>query len=127
MESSSPQNPCDDSKVSLFCNAGKDLSKEGDGSKTDLVSSDDPAAETGFRGIGDNSDADSFEYHYSKHGNGVNREQYARDAQDFAKNPTGIRTDVRLRDGSPGIKYRTPGGPGGIFDPDGNVISFWYK
>lgn len=91
------------------------------------ASGDELAGGNGFRGIGDNTDDESFEYHYAKHANGVSRQQYAKDAQDFARNPTGKQTDVTLRDGSRGVKYRTPGAPGGIFEQDGNAISFWYK
>ncbi|MGH3432648.1 MAG: hypothetical protein ACRDQB_07415, partial [Thermocrispum sp.] len=82
---------------------------------------------SGWRGT-NVSKEDSFDYHYAKHGNNVSREQYARDATQWADNPVGSRTSVTLRDGSPGWRYRTPGGgPGGILDQGGNIITFWYQ
>jgi hypothetical protein len=74
------------------------------------------------------SDEESLAYHYAKHGDGATLEQYAHDAQTFADNPTGDQvTEVALKDGTTGTRYRTPGGPGGIVDQAGRLITFWYK
>ncbi len=74
------------------------------------------------------SDAESFAYHYAKHGGGASPEEYANDARTWASNPSGIAKPVPLQDGSSGFSYRTPGGgPGGILDSSGNIISFWYR
>ena len=82
---------------------------------------------TGWRGT-NMTDEESFAYHFSKHGDGRTAEQYARDALAWAKNPTGTGTEVRLADGTTGTRYRTPGGgPGGILDSNGNIITFWYQ
>jgi hypothetical protein len=64
---------------------------------------------------------------HGRHGAGRSIDQYARDAQAFADNPTGTTSSVRLADGTTGRRYRTRGGPGGILDSNGNVITFWYK
>ncbi|MDQ1629645.1 MAG: hypothetical protein QOI54_3389 [Actinomycetota bacterium] len=89
------------------------------GEEADLVS--------GWRGT-NMTDQESFDYHYAEHGGGVTREQYAQDARDWASNPTGNGTSVPLKDGTTGVRYRTPGGgPGGILDSDGNIVTFWYR
>jgi hypothetical protein len=73
------------------------------------------------------SEADSFAFHYGKHGAGVTAGEYAPDASAWAANPAGAGTAVRLGDGSMGMRYRTPGGgPGGILDSNGNIVTFWY-
>jgi RHS repeat-associated protein len=80
----------------------------------------------GWRGTNMSAE-EAFNYHYGKHGQGVTPEQYAQDAANFAANPPGTGTPVKLADGTWGVRYRTPGGgPGGILDANGNVISFWY-
>ncbi len=79
-----------------------------------------------FRGT-NMSDEDSLAYHYGKHGAGRSIDQYAQDAQAFADNPTGTTSSVNLDDGTTGTRYRTRGGPGGILDSNGNVVTFWYK
>ena len=82
---------------------------------------------SGFRGT-NMSDEESFNFHYGKHSGGVSPEQYAQDAQAWAANPSGAGTSVRLADGTQGMRYRTPGGgPGGILDGNGNIITFWYR
>jgi len=73
------------------------------------------------------SDEDSLNYHYAKHGDDVTLEQYAQDARAFADNPIGERTSEALQDGTKGIRYRTPDGPGGIVDQFGRLITFWYR
>jgi RHS repeat-associated protein len=74
------------------------------------------------------TDDESFEYHYQVHGDGVTPEQYAQDARAWASHPTGTGTPVELADGTWGMRYRTPGGgPGGILDSSGNIITFWYR
>lgn len=78
---------------------------------------------SGWRGT-NMSDEESFNYHYAKHGG----EQYAQDARNWAANPTGTGTPVGLADGTTGMRYRTPGGgPGGILDSGGNIVTFWYR
>ena len=72
-------------------------------------------------------DEASFIYHYNKHGDGRTPSQYAQDAQDWASKPSGQQKAVPLADGTPGVRYRTPGGgPGGILDSDGKIVTFWY-
>jgi RHS repeat-associated protein len=86
----------------------------------------DAALWDGWRGT-NMSDEDSFNYHYEKHGAGRTPEQYAEDARTWARNPTGTPKEVPLRNGEIGYRYRTPGGgPGGIVDQYGNIITFWY-
>jgi hypothetical protein len=81
----------------------------------------------GWRGT-NMTDEESFEYHYQVHGDGVTPEQYAQDARAWASHPTGTGTPVELADGTWGMRYRTPGGgPGGILDSSGNIITFWYR
>lgn len=81
----------------------------------------------GWRGT-NMSDEDSFNYHFGKHGVGKAPQQYAQDARDWAANPTGIATPVKLADGTTGVRYRTPGGgPGGILDSNGKIVTFWYR
>jgi RHS repeat-associated protein len=81
----------------------------------------------GWRGT-NMSDEDSFNYHYAKHGAGRTPAQYAQDAKSWAANPTGVGTPVKLADGTMGMRYRTPGGgPGGILDSNGNIVTFWYQ
>jgi hypothetical protein len=81
----------------------------------------------GWRGT-NMTDDESFEYHYQVHGDGVTPEQYAQDARAWASHPTGTGTPVELADGTWGMRYRTPGGgPGGILDSSGNIITFWYR
>jgi hypothetical protein len=82
----------------------------------------------GFSGT-NMSDEESFNYHYGRHGKpeGVSPEQYASDAKAWKANPAGSPADVPLADGSTGSRYRTPGGgPGGILDSNGNIVTFWY-
>lgn len=73
------------------------------------------------------SDEESFNYHYAKHGDGQTPEQYAHDAQNWAANPAGTGKPVQLANGETGLRYRTPGGgPGGILDPNGKIVTFGY-
>jgi hypothetical protein len=84
----------------------------------------------GWRATSFGDEAASFEYHFSKHGvaTGVTRQQYADDALRWARNPAGTGKPVQLKDGTAGLRYRTPGGgPGGILDGDGNIITYWYR
>lgn len=84
----------------------------------------------GWRATSFGDEAASFEYHFSKHGvaAGVTRQQYADDALRWARNPAGTGKPVQLKDGTEGLRYRTPGGgPGGILDNDGNIITYWYR
>lgn len=78
-----------------------------------------------FRGTS-MSDEDSLKYHHQRHGSAVSEAQYCADAAAFAANPTGKAQPTTLKDGSKGTKYRTPGGPGGIIDANGRVITYWY-
>jgi hypothetical protein len=81
---------------------------------------------TGWRGT-NMTDEESFRYHYGKWGKGVSPQQYAEDAGAWARAPSGTSTSVELKDGSPGIRWRTPGGGvGGILDLNGNIITCWY-
>jgi hypothetical protein len=81
----------------------------------------------GWRGTNMSTD-ESFGYHYGKRGAGRSPEEYAQDARNWANDPTGVGRPVRLADGSPGVVYRTPGGgPRGILDSSGNIVSFWYR
>jgi hypothetical protein len=81
----------------------------------------------GWRGTNMSASA-SFKYHLSVHGAGRTATEYAQDARAWAANPAGVGTPVKLADGSMGLRYRTPGGgPGGILDSNGNIISFWYR
>lgn len=74
------------------------------------------------------SDEDSLNYHYPKHGGGVSLEQYTQDARAFADNLKWETTsEVELRDGTTGTRYRTPGGLRGIVDQFGRLITFWYR
>lgn len=84
----------------------------------------------GWRATSFGDEAASFEFHFGKHGveAGVTREQYAQDALNWARNPAGTGKSIQLKDGTGGLRYRTPGGgPGGITDLDGNIITFWYR
>jgi hypothetical protein len=92
-----------------------------------LVHNTCPLAD-GWRGTNMTPD-ESFDYHYSRHGSGVSREQYATDARNWASGADTTRgTRVTLADGTTGYRIRTPGGgPGGIIDAHGNVITFWYR
>lgn len=84
----------------------------------------------GWRATSFGDEAASFEFHFGKHGvgAGVTREQYAQDALNWAWNPVGTGKPIQLKDGTGGLRYRTPGGgPGGITDLDGNIITFWYR
>lgn len=79
----------------------------------------------GWRGT-NMSDDESFDYHYAKHGAGMSPEDYASAARAWAANPAGEATPVDFADGSQGLRFRTPGGgPGGILDTAGKIISFW--
>jgi hypothetical protein len=54
--------------------------------------------------------------------------KHTHDAQTFADNSTGDQvTDVVLKDGTTGNRYRTPGGQDGVVDQAGRLITFWYK
>ncbi|WP_370246878.1 hypothetical protein [Nocardioides sp.] len=84
----------------------------------------------GWRATSFGDEAASFEFHFGKHGveAGVTREQYAQDALNWARNPAGTGKLIQLKDGTEGLRYRTPGGgPGGITDLDGNIITSWYR
>jgi Pretoxin HINT domain len=75
------------------------------------------------------TEAESFAYHYGKHGGGVSQATYAADARAWADsvNLSGA-TKVTLADGSTGFRIRTPGGgPGGIVDSARRLITFWYN
>jgi hypothetical protein len=92
------------------------------------------AADEGSSGLADGwrgtnmTDEESFDYHYGAHGAGETPEQYAQDAREWAANPAGAGSPVTLADGSAGTVFRTAGGgPGGILDSSGNIISFWYR
>jgi hypothetical protein len=79
----------------------------------------------GWRGT-NMTDQESFAYHYATHGDGLTPLQYAQEAKAWAASPSGQATSVQLADGSSGLRYRTPGGgPGGIVDSNGNIITFW--
>ena len=72
------------------------------------------------------SEEASAEYHLGKHGMGRTLEEYTKDAQDFFRQNQSQATEVRLRDGTPGLRIKTPGGEGGYFTPDGRIVTFWY-
>jgi hypothetical protein len=71
---------------------------------------------------------DSLEYHWQKHGAGKTKAEYIDDAIKWAEClDLKDGTPVTLADGTTGYRFRTPGGgPGGIVDASGNVITFWY-
>ncbi|MEO3797383.1 polymorphic toxin-type HINT domain-containing protein [Nonomuraea sp. B10E15] len=76
--------------------------------------------------------ADSFAYHYEKHGRplGKTEEEYHADAKAWLEsNPARARMNsrlVELADGTRAAKYTSPnGGPGGIVQ-NGKLVSFWY-
>jgi hypothetical protein len=84
----------------------------------------------GWRATSFGDEAASFEYHFGKHGveAGVTQEQYAQDALNWARKPAGTGKPIQLKDGTEGLRYRTPGGgPGGITDLGGTIITFWYR
>jgi RHS repeat-associated protein len=64
----------------------------------------------GWRATTFESASDSFDYHFARHGEGVTPQQYAKDAEAWARNPGGTPKPVTLGDGMPGVRYRTPGG-----------------
>ena len=73
------------------------------------------------------SEVDSMEYHLGKHGNGRTIEQYTDDAQDFFQN-----NQMQAKWGQwnpkwqPSYKIKTgPGNPGGYFDANGKVLTYW--
>ena len=71
---------------------------------------------------------ESFAYHYNKHAAGRSAQQYATDAKAWAASPTGTPKPATLKDGTSGTAYRAPGGgPGGIVDADGGIVTFWYR
>lgn len=91
---------------------------------------DELALAQGWRATSFGDEAASLNYHYTKHGlkAGVSKEQYAQDARAWARKPAGTGKSVQLKDGTQGLTYRTPGGgPGGIVDLDGKIITFWYR
>jgi len=66
-------------------------------------------------------------YHLEKHGEGKTLEQYTQDALDFFQQNRGRGQSVILEDGTPGIRIKQKGGPGGYFTPDGKIVTFWYR
>lgn len=71
---------------------------------------------------------ESFAYHFEKHGAGRTPEQYTQDARAWAAKRAGKSTPAKLKDGSPGVTYRTRSGePSGTLDMNGNIITFRYK
>lgn len=83
----------------------------------------------GWRGT-NMSAPESFAYHYAKHGEpaGLTEAEYDSAAQSWAAAPKGAGTPVGLADGSSGTRYRTPGGgPGGILDALGHIVSYWVR
>jgi RHS repeat-associated protein len=86
-----------------------------------------PSLTSGWAGT-NMSTEESFAYHFARHGAGHTIEEYAEAAQRWAENPAGVGQRVTLADGTVGMRYRTPGGgPGGILNAAGKIISFWYK
>ena len=72
-------------------------------------------------------EAASAAYHVGKHGGGRSLVQYTKDAIDFFQANKARATSVTLKDGTQGLRIKTPGGRGGYFTPDGRVVTFWYK
>lgn len=87
-------------------------------------------SDNGWRSTNLNSLEASIEYHYDQHGlaAGVTRSMYISDAVQWTQRQVlsdGVQ--VMLKDGTIGYRFRTPGGgPGGILDSSGKVITFWY-
>ena len=82
---------------------------------------------------------DSLKYHFNKHvakelGSnplrlGSTPAEYTADAQKFWKfnKNSPLREPITLMDGTPGVRIRHGGGlPGGIFTPEGKIVTFWY-
>jgi RHS repeat-associated protein len=69
----------------------------------------------------------SIRYHWEKHGKpfGKSIDEYTQDALEFYKQNKSRAIHITLKDGRPGLKIK--GAPGGIFTPEGRVISFWYE
>ncbi len=81
----------------------------------------------GWRGT-NMSAPQSFGYHYAAHGAGMTEAEYDAAAQAWAQAPTGVSKSIQLADGSWATKWQTPGGgPGGIVDANGNIITYWTK
>jgi hypothetical protein len=54
--------------------------------------------------------------------------EYDAAAQSWASATAGVSKPIQFADGSWGPKWQTPGGgPGGIVDADGNIITYWTK
>ncbi|HXC25379.1 MAG TPA: hypothetical protein VNU46_05640, partial [Gemmatimonadaceae bacterium] len=79
-----------------------------------------------YRGTFADAEA-SAEWHLAKHGMGKTLDQYTQDALNFFQENESQAQSITLKDGTQGLRIRTPGGgPGGIFTPDGRIVTFWY-
>lgn len=73
-------------------------------------------------------EAASAAYHLEKHGGGRTLAAYTNDATEFFKANSGRGVAMTAKDGSAALRIKTPGGgPGGIFTPEGKIITFWYR
>jgi RHS repeat-associated protein len=82
----------------------------------------------GWRGIG-RTDEESQILHHERHGAGRTFEQYINDSYDWQRTIPDPRSGelTRLNDRTQGYRHRDPaGGPGGILDGNGCIITFWY-
>ena len=81
----------------------------------------------GWRGTSMTTE-ESVQYHFLRHGGGMSPSQYAQDARIWASDPAGQGIPTLLKDGGLGFTFRTlGGGPGGILDDLGKIITFWYS
>jgi hypothetical protein len=74
----------------------------------------------------------SVRYHWQKHvrDQGINKSfrEYTQDAVDVFRQHRWAGQQITLKDGTPGLRIKTgKGQPGGIYTPDGRVVTFWYR
>jgi RHS repeat-associated protein len=74
----------------------------------------------------------SVRYHWQKHvrDQGINKSisEYTEDALSVFRQHRSFAQQLTLKDGTPGLRIKTgQGQPGGIFTPDGRVVTFWYR
>lgn len=71
----------------------------------------------------------SIKYHWRKHaGSHRTIREYTEDAIEVFNKHKSAGVPITLKDGTPGLRIKTgKGQPGGIFTPDGEIVTFWYK
>jgi hypothetical protein len=65
----------------------------------------------------------SINHHLQKHGQGKTIEQYTNDALDFYNKNKSSALNIKLNDGSPGVKIQV-GNQKGWYTPDGRIVSY---